>query len=255
MSIESSTKILEYLNKVSKEFMIVDGNAFGYAPVDRVVLSESFFQKDDCQMCGKCCPNESTVWTREGLERINSAKPEDFEIWGLDFEAVQEIKDRMKTVVHSINGKNIEFYVSERDSFSQAMKLKWADRKEQSRCHWLFEKEGTYRCRIHPVRSVTCGMPHCRFFHSETAHDTTTTTTIAVSQFGRNWALKCPVEFGPVDEESVQTRMLWLERLNAVAQDIGLETYLPEILEYLKAGNRQPKEFVCRVRRKLFTVK
>lgn len=253
MSIDSSTKILEYINKVSKEFMIVDGNAFGYAPVDRVVLNESFFLKDDCKMCGKCCPNETTVWTKEGLDRINSAVPADFERWGLDFSSVDEIRSRMKTVVHSINGKNIEFYVSDRDSNSEAFKLSWDDRKGQMRCHWLFEKEGTYRCRIHPVRSVTCGMPHCRFFHSETAHETT--TTIAVSQFGRNWALKCPVEFNEVDEESVQTRILWLQRLNDSANDVGVETYLPEILDYLNAGNRAPHEFVHRVRRKLFTVK
>lgn len=253
MSIESSTKILEYINKVSKEFMIVDGNAFGYAPVDRVVLNESFFLKDDCKMCGKCCPNETTVWTKEGLDRINSAIPADFERWGLDFSSVDEIISRMKTVVHSINGKNIEFYVSDRDSNSEAFKLSWDDRKEQMRCHWLFEKEGTYRCRIHPVRSVTCGMPHCRFFHSETAHETT--TTIAVSQFGRNWALKCPVEFNEVDEESVQTRILWLQRLNDSANDVGVETYLPEILEYLNAGNRVPHAFVHHVRRRLFTVK
>ena len=253
MSIESSTKILEYINKVSKEFMIVDGNAFGYAPVDRVVLNESFFLKDDCKMCGKCCPNETTVWTKEGLDRINSAIPADFERWGLDFSSVDEIISRMKTVVHSINGKNIEFYVSDRDSNSEAFKLSWDDRKEQMRCHWLFEKEGTYRCRIHPVRSVTCGMPHCRFFHSETAHETT--TTIAVSQFGRNWALKCPVEFNEVDEESVQTRILWLQRLNDSANDVGVETYLPEILEYLNAGTRVPHSFVHHVRRRLFTVK
>ena len=253
MSIESSTKILEYVNKVSREFMLVDGRAFGYAPVDRVVLNESFFLRDDCQMGGKCCPNETTVWTKEGLDRINSAKPEDFEIWGLDFSTIDEIKERMKCVTHSINGRNIEFFVSDKDATSQAMRLEWPDRKEQMRCHWLFEKEGTYRCRIHPVRSVTCGMPHCRFFHVENAYETS--TTIGLSQFGRNWALKCPVEFGEVDESSVQIRILWLERLNAVAEDCGVETFLPEILEYLHAGNRAPKEFVHRTRKKLFYMK
>ena len=253
MSIESSTKILEYVNKVSRESMLVDGRAFGYAPVDRVVLNHSFFLRDDCQMCGKCCPNETTVWTREGLDRINSAKPEDFEIWGLDFSTIDEIKERMKCVTHSINGRNIEFFVSDKDSSSKAMRLEWTDRKEQMRCHWLFEKEGTYRCRIHPVRSVTCGMPHCRFFHSESDYETS--TTIGLSQFGRNWALKCPVEFGEVDESSVQIRILWLERLNAVAEDCGVETFLPEILEYLHAGNRAPKEFVHRTRKKLFYMK
>lgn len=251
MSVESSTKILEYINKVSKESITVDGQPFGHAPVSRVVLNDTFFFKDDCTMCGKCCPNETTVWTAEGLERIRTAKPEHFSVWGLDFSAVDEINERVSEVVHNINGREVTFYVSSKDKPDEAFKLGWPNRKEQPRCHWLFEKEGTYRCRIHPVRSVTCGMPHCRFFHNQNSQ----TTTIGVSQFGRNWALRCPIEFGPFDEESVKSRILWLERLNATAQDCDIETFLPEILDYLHAGNRTPMEFVSKTKRKLFEVR
>lgn len=252
MSVESSVKILDYINKVAKEPILLNGEPFGNPPAQRVVLNDSFFWKDDCTMCGKCCPNETTVWTEEGVRRINSSMPEDFEKWGLDYRVVGEIFDRMEPHVVNLNGKDVGFFVSDKDKPKEAFRLAWSDRAEQPRCHWLFEKDGTYRCRIHPVRSVTCGLPHCRFFHSKATH----TTTIGVSQFGRNWALKCPVEFGQVvDEDSTQSRILWLERLHATAQDCGIDTFLPEILEYLHAGNRSSTVFEAKPKKKLFTVR
>ena len=251
MSVESTMKIMEYLDKVSKETITINGQPFGTPPVERVTLNESFFWKDDCHMCGKCCPNETTVWTTEGFIRMISSTPEDFTKWGLDHNVLKDIQKRMTEQTVLINEHEVVFYVSDKDKPDEAFRLAWPDRKEQPRCHWLFEKEGTYRCRIHPVRSVTCGMPHCRFFHNANTHN----TTIGVSQFGRNWALKCPVEFGPIDEESTQSRILWLERLNATAKDCGLETFLPEILDYLHAGNRSPAVFEARPKRKLFTVR
>lgn len=251
MSVESSIKILEYINKVAKEPILLNGEPFGYYPVDRVALNESFFFKDDCTMCGKCCPNETTVWTEEGLRRMMNSTQEDFTKWGLNFYVIQEIARRITEQVVDINGKEVAFYVSDKDPASEAFRLEWPDRKEQPRCHWLFEKDGTYRCRIHPVRSVTCGLPHCRFFHSQATH----TTSIGVSQFGRNWRLKCPVEFGPFDEASTQTRILWLERLHATAEDCGIDTFLPEILKYLHEGNRSPAVFEAKPKKKLFTVR
>lgn len=251
MSVESSIKILDYIDKVSKELIMVNGEPFGTAPTMKVVLSDSFFQKDDCVMCGKCCPNETTVWTAEGLNRIRSTSAEEFSKWDLDYSVMEEINQRVTSSIVDINGKEVTFFTSAKDSKTDALFVEWPDRAGQPRCHWLFEKDGTYRCRIHPVRSVTCGLPHCRFFHSTATH----TTTIGLSQFGRNWRLKCPVTFGPVDEESVKTRILWLERLNATAEDCGIDTFLPEVLQYLHAGNRSPAVFEAKPKKKLFTVR
>lgn len=251
MSMESSLKILEYINKVAKEPIVLNGEPFGTPPATRVVLNDSFFQKDSCTMCGKCCPNETTVWTAEGLSRMITSTEEDFTKWELDYSVLEEIESRMTEQVVDINGHEVVFFVSGRDKKSDALHVAWPDRMEQPRCHWLFEKDGTYRCRIHPVRSVTCGLPHCRFFHSVATH----TTTIGVSQFGRNWRLKCPVEFGAFDEASTQTRILWLERLYATAEDCGIDTFLPEILQYLRQGNRSPAVFEARPKKKLFTVR
>lgn len=251
MSMESSLKLLDYINKVAKEPIVLNGEPFGAPPVTKVVLNDSFFQKDDCTMCGKCCPNETTVWTEEGIKRIRAAQPVDFTRWDLDYAVIGEIDERICVHVVNINGKDVSFYVSANDKAKEAFRLAWPDRKEQPRCHWLFEKDGTYRCRIHPVRSVTCGMPHCRFFHSVATH----TTTIGLSQFGRNWALKCPVKFGDVDEASTKTRILWLERLYATAEDCGIDTFLPEILHYLHMGNRSSTVFEAKPKKKLFTVR
>ena len=141
--------------------------------------------------------------------------------------------------VIDINGSSIVYWVSDKDRGKAANRLAWEDRDERERCHWLFEKEGTHRCRIHPIRSVTCGMPHCRVFLNKN----TRTSTIGLSQFGRNWALKCPVVFGAVDEESTLSRIHWLDILNRVSQDLGIDTFLPEILTYLDNGGRQPRVF------------
>lgn len=245
MSVDSMSKILEYVSKVAKQPIFVDGERYPTPVVEKVVLQESFFYKDDCMMCGKCCPNETTVFTAEGWGRIHSATKEDFLKWGLDPIAREELLMRCTPQVIDINGSSIVYWVSDKDHGKDANKLSWEDRAERERCHWLFEKERTHRCRIHPIRSVTCGMPHCRMFLNKN----TRTSTIGLSQFGRNWALKCPVVFGDVDEESTLSRIHWLNILNNVSQDLGIDTFLPEILMYLDNGERKSHVFERPVKR------
>lgn len=250
MAIESSLKLLEYLIKVSKEPITVNGELLCSKPVERVHLNWTFFIKDDCQMCGRCCINETNAWTFEGLCRIGESVKEDYEVWGLDYSDNNNLLERLEEVPVKINGKWRTFYISPKDSEKDAFTLGWNDREPRTRCHWLFEKDGTYRCRIHPVRSVTCGMPHCRFFYNALSN----TCSIGVSQYGRNWALKCPVNLSSikVDVEGVESRKLWLTRLNDVADDLGINTYLPEILKYLDSGKFHEATFEFNQRPSLF---
>lgn len=249
MSIDSGDKLLDYVSKVSKEQVTLADGRY-WMPPTSVRINESFFLKDDCVMCGKCCPCETNAWTQEGWNRMLAATPEDFTKWGLDYGVLTELGDVLQKRVLQINGKDVTLYWVPKPKMSEALHVEWPDRKEQPRCRWLFEKDGTYRCRIHPVRSVTCGMPHLRMVHNADTHS----TTMGLMQFGRNWALRCPVEFGGPDEESVQVRILWLRRLLATAEDMGVNTWLPEILEYLEGGGRQPRVFNDH-KRKLFEVR
>lgn len=249
MSVESSIKLLDYINKVAKEPIYVDGVLFGHNCPSSVRLSESFFWEDSCVMCGRCCINETTVWTQEGINRIFNSTDYDFVEKELDPTVVKRVLDLIDKKIININGSDVTFYICPRDSLSKAYRLSWPDRKEQPRCHWLFEKDGTYRCSIHPIRPVTCGLPHCRFFYNAK----TNKTSIGVSQYGRNWALKCPIEFNKeVSEESIKNRIVWLNKLKDVSDDLGISTFLPDIIDYLERGNRKPAEFGNITKHKLF---
>lgn len=248
MSIESSYKLLEYVNRVSKVPMIVNSELFGHAPPSKVTIRPSFFLKDSCNMCGKCCPNETTAWTAEGYTRLISEPASTFVRFGLNPSVKDAILAGVVQTEIDVNGKLVPIWVHPADSRKDAKRLSWLDRAEVARCHWLFEVAGTHRCSIHPVRSITCGLPHVRFIYTaKTNH-----TTIGTSQFGRNFRLKCPIEFKEVDEQSTQTKIMWLKRLNDCANDFGVPTFLPEIIDYLDNGGRHQITFNTSQRRKLF---
>lgn len=248
MSIDSSQKLLEYVNRVAKVPLVVDGEPFGHLPPDKLTIKKSFFLKDSCTMCGKCCPNETTAWTTEGYNRILSEPDSTFTQFGLDPSVKDTILQNLHKMVMNVNGKGVTVWTHSADDHKQANRLSWPDRAEVERCHWLFEKDGTHRCLIHPVRSITCGMPHVRFIYiARTNH-----TTMGVTQFGRNFRLKCPVEFTELDEQGIQTKLVWLKRLNDCAEDFGVPTYLPEIIQYLENGGREEVTFYKTTKRKLF---
>lgn len=240
MSIDSSLRLLDYLNKVAKEPIILNGKEYGTPFPHSVRLSDSFFMKDSCIMCGRCCMRETNAWTEEGMKRIKSSVEEDFTKWDLDYGVLPSLLESIEERVYNINGKEVTFYSCPKLPEKECPVVSWDDKPARYRCRWMIEKEGTYRCSIHPVRSITCALPHCRFYFSRS----TRATSITLSQYGRNWALKCPIKFEPVlDEEGVQNRMLWLGRLNDAAKDCGIDTWLPEILYYLNEGYRKPCTF------------
>ena len=81
---------------------------------------------------------------------------------------------------------------------------------------------------------MTCDMPHLRFTYSNN-----TTVSVGTQQYGRNWALGCKVEFSePQTEEHFnqikESRMKKLRRIDDVSQELGVETWVPEMLEYIK---------------------
>ena len=248
MSIESSQKILEYINRVSKVPMIVDGQPFGNPPVSSVTLRKSFYLKDSCEMCGKCCPNETTVWTSEGFHRILTEPEESFLNLGLNLEIREKLLKNLSKTEMNVNGKSCDIFTHPSDSGKAVNKLSWSDRAEVKRCHWLFEKDGTHRCSIHPIRSVTCGLPHVRFLYSRRTNQ----TFIGTVQFGRNFALKCPITFTEFDEASVQVKIMWLKRLRDCANDLGVDTFLSEIIDYLDKGGRDEVTFSIPHHKKLF---
>lgn len=250
MSIESSLKLIEYVCKVSKVPILVDGQPYGNPPPKSVIIKPSFFKKDDCSMCGRCCVNEAAVYTAEGMRRILNCDDLQFLELGLDEKVSSHLISGLQEACYDINGKLVKFWSYPKDSRNDANKLYWPDRGSKTRCHWLIQVDNTYRCSIHPIRPITCAIPHMRFMYSTRSHN----VSIGTYQYGRNHRLGCPVKFEGFDEQSVQNKLVWLRRLLIVADDLGVETFLPEIIHYLESGGREPKIFYPETPKKLFSI-
>lgn len=245
---DSIDKLFEYVARVSKTPITIDGKVILDRPVQSVSISSTFFLKDNCEMCGRCCLNENNAYTVGEFSKAASAPNSAFTRFGLDPLVREEFVYGIRLRDYVFNSKPLQMIEFPKDKSSAAQRVSFEGRPNLERCHWLFERDGTYRCKIHPMRSITCGMPHLRFFFNKE----TCTTVLGVSQYGRNWALGCPVEFGGYDEQSVKERLYWLERLYWVAVELEVETYLPEITAYLRSGQHKPVTFVNNERRKLF---
>ena len=132
-----------------------------------------------------------------------------------------------------INGKTVYVYVHKCPKTEMFIPAKG---KIKQTCNWMFEQNGLYRCGIHPVVSMTCDIPHMKMFHSKEG-----SVSIATSQYGRNWAMECPITFrSPKDkdefEDIKQRRINKLKRIHDCAVDLNInETYVPEVIEYIKS--------------------
>ena len=247
MSQESSLKILDYLAKVAKEPIVLNGKPLAMPVPKSVTIHSSFFWKDSCVMCGKCCMNETVVWTQEGLDRIlqyvesdeQRCNTSDVGVVRVSPDDMEELSQMLREKVVNINGEDRVFYVCPKDSRSAGQWHSFEDKGERQRCHWMRQLDDKFCCGIHPIRSVTCALPHLRFFYVTKSNR----TVIRTMQYGRNHKLGCPIQFGAATEEGMADKIYWLKVLNDCANDLGIVTWVPEIVDYLESGNRKPITF------------
>lgn len=234
MSVNNLSKIMQYLLPLSKKAITIDDEVFD-TPRKSIILSPTFFDVDGCDSCGKCCCiTENLLLTQKEYERLMAYTDQDFIDYGLQVENLHNLQNTIVPTKHIINGKEITVYICPERKQKMIIDTKDPE-KEREVCYHLFKKEdGIYRCKIHPVRSITCRMPHTRVFHSSSG-----STSIGISQYGRNWALGCGVKFrSPANKEEFDeqksTKIAQFEYLKEVSDDLNIETYLPELIDYMK---------------------
>jgi Fe-S-cluster containining protein len=242
---DNTKKILWYLRLVAKEPIQIDGRE-EWMGIRRIKLASTVFNTDGCEVCGDCCcVHEDNVYTQHEYDKIMNMTEEQFRAEGYIFSPegfdpsyLVRLKEKLYTETHQINGKEVPFYIAKVEDV-KLTRTHCAPEKqsiEVPRCTWTHrDTDGLTKCAIHPVRSITCDMPHVRFIYRKGV-----TLSIGIVQYGRNWAMGCPVKFHePKDETEWQHNkdnvLRKLKHLNRNAEDLGIDTYLPEVIEYMEA--------------------
>lgn len=232
MSIDNINKLLQYLQCVSIEPIKFEDKGIIGDKITSICLNSKFFYTDSCNMCGGCDPAESNIYTSFEYQQIQNCNIEIFKESGLDTKYLQILRDGLYPKNYTINDKVVTVWC-----YDNVENLLYLPTREKviHRCSWCFQDyDRTFKCRIHPVESITCIMPHLRIFHVKGSNK----SSIGICQFGRNWALKCPVMLVPPEDEeqfklNKQNRIDKLVRLNQVGLDLNIKTHIPRIIEFI----------------------
>lgn len=247
MSINNISKILTYIYPITKQ--PIKHREIIWSPVNSIYLRESLFCKDECLVCGRCCIPENNVFlpfevdNMRALLKTKSIDTNLHKLNGKGYDNIQELLKSLEPEEVIINEKSVNIMVSKLPCTFYTIN----DRGLLKRCHWLLPTEdGRLGCGIHPVSSITCRMPHIRFFYNRDL----LSTSIGHSQYGRNWALKCPAQVSKTEfsYDTLDTVISNFELLAKYCDYFGIDTWCKEILEllyYVKANGPASVSKVC----------
>ena len=198
---------------VSKTHVEFNGESTLYMPPSRVGLSPNLWRKDDCYRCGRSCRGFALVFL-PGEQAYSS------------------VRRKGKTIDMWINGKR-----------KQVLFYKQMHTRGDEGCDFLKGEIGIRngcKCIIQSQKPLHCKLPHIRIQRNR-MHDS---AIIMRTQYGRNWAMGCPVKLknkiGPARFN--QDRLTFVLMLH-VADSLGLKTKLPEIISlHERQGIKAPSE-------------
>lgn len=229
MSVNNLSKLFQYIGPLCIKPPIVDGMVMG-TPATKIQLATSFFMADTCDSCGHCCPAEQALLTESEYKRLMDYDEQAWADYGLNIDYLRKTRTLMEPELHTINGCSVKLYRHPERSQEIAVR----NREPRSMCAHLFQYDDThFRCSIHPIRSLTCRMPHTRIFYSVRG-----TVSFGISQFGRNHLLGCKIQFKePVTAEEFNTvkanRLDMLNYMLQIATDLKCETHVPTVIAYV----------------------
>ena len=232
MSINNVDKILSYIYPITKQTIRCNGKT--YDPIKHLYLRKSLFCEDECLICGKCCIAEDNIFLPFEVEnmydtlRFKDIDTDVHKVNGKGYDNIKELIESLVPTYVTINSSEYKLFKSS----LPPNEYTFADRGTLKRCHWdLPTEDGRLGCGIHTVSSLTCKMPHIRFFHNSK----TMSTSIGHSQYGRNWALKCPAVLSKVEfsEAALDTAIANFMLLNEYCKYFNIETWSDEILTAL----------------------
>lgn len=242
-------KLLRYLGSLTKEpiSISIEGTTKNYLPPDKVSISSKFFRNFNCMRCGVCCNKHasSLVFTKREASDLFDAQKKGWLGEVLDFAQKQRITNSAVNEVYTIR-------VINKCSAWESPVYVYAN--EGGRCNFL--NSITHLCEIHQDKPTLCAMPHIQIDKTDrkgVSLDGRISRSVRLlkRQHGRNWLFGCPTKPLPFD---IKVFLEWdlpvLRKLQRNSEDLGFNTWLPEIITYLEDNTNKfqkgelPKEAV-----------
>jgi Fe-S-cluster containining protein len=222
-------KLVKYLGYLTKVRMIVEveGVKQEYLPPERVIISNKFFRSFKCKSCGKCCikPKFSLVYTVSDYARVNAESLKTELEWRNRDRLINEMVEvpveiRLFTSFDILNVEHTSVQL-----FSN----------QGHQCSFLFEQDGRQLCGVHKIHPNHCSLPHIQIDQTNGKR-----TRLLKRQYGRNWALGCEAKEEPFDyDEFLYWDLPCMRKLMFNAEDLQMETWLPEVVTYLEKNRDQ----------------
>lgn len=169
-----------------------------YKPAKHIILSAIFFKRGLCIACGNCCKKiDTNLFVTEPIH-------EDLK---------KEFNVKIPVIVKNglLNKKKTNVFV-----YSKSKNCGFLDEDNKCKIH----KNKPLQCRIHPI-------------HIDTLRDS---IYIKKRQYKRNFAFGCQMEFKKFGyKRLVNYDIPFLKDMDKMAKQLGFDTYLPEVINYLEA--------------------
>ena len=192
-------RLFKHLGNIVKEPVVIRVGKWEeqYSPPSKVVISQKFFRSAKCEKCGKCCKlGASLVYTDSMYCYAKKAGAQINRIF--------------------INGEEESVYIRENNPKEPCIFL-----KEKG---WFKKK---LLCDIHVEKPTHCALPMIEIDRTKDS------ARLIKRPRGRNWRFGCPAKFKDFDYyEFLTWDLVKLKQLNAIAHDLGVRTWLPEILTW-----------------------
>lgn len=232
---DSAEKLFGYVGLLAKEpihIVFDEQYEIKYEPPKRAIISGTLFQTDGCQSSGRCCKVAfDLIYTREGRDRVAEAAKVS-ESAGRLFDALQPLET-------TVNGKPVEVWTHLNDKVARYTEAKTCDFLEHPQ---EGDFKGKFICGVHGGynKIFESAQPfHCIAPHFVVRQRGDGSSFIGRMQFGRNWRFGCPVVFQRGDQyfdKDHQQDIDKLTMMQSIADDIGVSTWIPEMIDWLKSN-------------------
>lgn len=198
--LNSFKKAFHYLGDIALEPIEIEFNKkkILFTPPRGVKVSKNVLRQYNCldYGCAKCCK-----------------KPKFWNIFSID--QYEENVSKYTSEVYNgefttaiVNGIEHKFYVeSHTDTF----------------CNHL-DFEGEF-CRIHELNPIHCALPLTKFKRMKGI------TYVTKEYFGRNWNMRCPAVFKPLDEDGFNGLIYMMNRVKKFADEMQVKTHIDKIID------------------------